>query len=491
MRVPALILTVVAAALVMAPAGAQDRVNLSRKDEIQKPAKKVKELQKERIATLKALADLNARLFQSGRASFEEALEARVLVFEAELAAAEKGPDRIRLYKGLVDVLKEFEEVANQRVKTARGTEAALLKVKARRLEAEIHLEQATAKAPDLGHQKVVVTSPKAKDVVITQQYVCQIHSRRHINVRSLQSGYLEEVPVKEGQAVKQGDVLFKVLPVLYKAKLDAELAEARVADLDLKNAEKLFRDKMVSQHELALSRAKLAKAQAKARLAEAELNFTTVRAPFDGVIDRLHAQQGSLVTERDVLTTLSDNSVMWVYFNVPQARYLEYMAGAGKGKEGKIELVLADGSKFPHPGKIGAVEAQFDNNTGNIPFRADFPNPDGLLRHGMTGTLLIHRTLANAVVIPQRATFEALGKRYVYVVDKGGVVHRREIVVRHELPGVFVVNGGVGVDDRIIFEGARQVRDGEKVEYEFRPPDQVLGQGAGPEGESGGGSVK
>jgi membrane fusion protein (multidrug efflux system) len=477
MRMPALILTVVAATLLMAVASAQDRVNLSRKEEIQKSAKKVKELQKERIATLKAMADLNARLFQSGRVSFEAALEARVMVFEAELGAAEKESDRVTLYKNLVDVLKEHEEVAKQRVKTARGTEASVLKVKARRLEAEIHLEQAKVKMPDLGHHKVVVTSPKAKDVIITHQYVCQIHSRRHIKVRSLQSGYLEEVPVKEGQAVKKGEVLFKVAPILYKAKLDAELAEAKLAELDLRNVERLFKDKVVSQDEVARFRAKLAKAQAKAKLAGAELNFTMVRAPFDGIIDRLHEQQGSLITERDVLTTLSDNSSMWVYFNVPQARYLEYVAGPGKDKEGKIELVLANGSKFKQTGKIGAIEAQFNNENGTIPFRADFPNPDGLLRHGMAGNVLIHRTLNNAIVIPQRATFEALGKRYVYVVDKDGVAHQREIVVRHELAGIFVIDRGVGVDDRIIFEGARQVRDGEKVEYEFRPPDQVLGQ--------------
>ncbi len=110
----------------------------------------------------------------------------------------------------------------------------------------------------------------------------------------------------------------------------------------------------------------------------------------------------------------------MWVYFNVPEARYLEYMADPEQDKEEqKIELVLANGNKFPQTGKIGAIEANFNNETGNIPFRADFPNPDGLLRHGQTGNVLIHRTLKNALVIPQRATFEILDKQYVYVVDK------------------------------------------------------------------------
>ena len=217
-------------------------------------------------------------------------------------------------------------------------------------------------------------------------------------------------------------------------------------------------------------------KAQAKAKLAQAELNFATVKAPFDGIVDRLHEQQGSLVKEGDILTTLSDNSLMWVYFNVPEARYLEYMAGLGQDKEDpQIELVLANGNKFQQTGKIGAIEAKFNNETGNIPFRADFPNPDGLLRHGQTGTVLIHRTLNDAIVIPQRATFEILDKRYVYVVDKDDVVHQREIVIQNELEDIFVIKKGLDVDDKIVLEGIRQVRDGEKVEFEFRQPEEVL----------------
>lgn len=325
-------------------------------------------------------------------------------------------------------------------------------------------------------HSNIVVTSPKAQDVLITQRYVCQIHSRRHIQVCALASGYLEEIPVKEGQAVKQGDVMFKILPTLYKAKLDAELAEAQLAELEYKNTQRLFEQKVVSHQEVALYEAKLAKARAKANLAQAEMNFTLVRAPFPGIIDRLHEQLGSLIHEGDVLTTLSDNSVMWVYFNVPEARYLEYMAGRNKDKEAeRIELVLANGSKFPHTGTIGAIEAEFNNETGNIPFRADFPNPDGLLRHGQTGNVLLHRTLKQATVIPQRATFEILDKLYVYVVGEDGVVHQRPITIQHELDDIFVIESGLGAKDTIVLDGVRQVRDGEKVEYEFRTPEEVL----------------
>jgi membrane fusion protein, multidrug efflux system len=329
---------------------------------------------------------------------------------------------------------------------------------------------------PHQEHHKMVVTSPQAKYVTITRQYVCQIHSQRHIKVRALQNGYLEEIPIKEGQAVKQGEVMFKIVPTLYEARLDAELAEAQLAQLEFNNTKKLFEDKVVSQNEVLLLQAKLAKAQAKAKLSQAELNFATVRAPFDGIVDRLHEQQGSLIKEGDILTTLSDNSLMWVYFNVPEARYLEYMAHLGQDKEDpRIELVLANGSTFQHGGKIGAIEAKFNNETGNIPFRADFPNPDGLLRHGQTGNVLIHRTLNNALVIPQRATFENLDKRYVYVVGKDDVVHQREIVIQNELDDIFVIKTGLSVNDKIVLEGVRQVHDGEKAEFEFRSPEEAL----------------
>lgn len=327
------------------------------------------------------------------------------------------------------------------------------------------------------GH-KIVATSPQSKAVTLTEKYVCQIHSQRHIKVRALEMGYLEEIPVKEGQDVKEGDLMFKVRPILYQAKLDAENAEAKLAGLQLTYAEKLCADKVISENEVKLRQAELAKAQAKATLAAAELDFATVKAPFDGIIDRQLHQQGSLVEEGEILTTLSDNSLMWAYFNVTEKVYLGYMADLNRNKDGmRIELELANGEKFDQPGKIGAIEADFNNETGNIRFRADFKNPDRLLRHGQTGTVLIHRVVNDAIVIPQRAVFENLAKRYVYVVDEDDVAHQREIVVQNVIEDLFVIKEGVGVDDRIVLEGIRQIRDGEKVECEDRRPEEVVAQ--------------
>ncbi|MEQ9410090.1 MAG: efflux RND transporter periplasmic adaptor subunit [Fuerstiella sp.] len=358
---------------------------------------------------------------------------------------------------------------------------------------------------------KIVVTSPVAKPVTITESFVCQIHSHRHIEVCALESGYLEEIPVKEGQQVKQGETMFTILPTLYKAKLGAEKAEVQLAEIEYINTKRLFEQKVVARPEVALAEAKLKKAEAKMELTQAELDFTIIKAPFDGIIDHQHLQQGSLIAEGDILTTLSDNKVMWVYFPVSEARYLEYIANPHK-ENLIVELRLANGDIFSQVGSIGAIEADFNNETGNIHFRADFPNPDGLLRHGQTGTVLLSRVV-DALVIPQRATFEILARKYAYVIEDAddtgadahdadahgaesiehsrheeqnapesghsegphGVVRQREIVIQNEQDDIFLISKGLDVHDKIILEGIRQVRDGDKVEYEFHSPEQVL----------------
>jgi membrane fusion protein (multidrug efflux system) len=282
---------------------------------------------------------------------------------------------------------------------------------------------------------------------------------------------------------VKKDDVLFKIKPVLYETKRDAEQAEANLARLEYEFTEQLVQKQAVSDKQALLFAAKRDRAKANADKAQAELDFTDIRAPFDGIVDRLHEQQGSLIKEGDILTTLSDNSLMWVYFNVPERAYLEYMASVKRDKdEQKIELELANHDKFPQPCKNVIVEAQFNNETGNIPFRADFANPpmtpgqqDRLLRHGQTGTIWIHRTLKNALVIPQRATFELLDKRYVWVVGDDHVAHQRLITIKHELEDTFVIDKGLEVTDKIVLEGVREVGEGGMVEYEFRTPEEAL----------------
>ena len=224
------------------------------------------------------------------------------------------------------------------------------------------------------------------------------------------------------------------------------------------------------------LFKAKLAKAQAELDLAKAELNFTKVTARFDGIVDRLHQLQGSLIKEGDILTNLSDNSVMWVYFNVPEEHTSNTRpTGRSIRRRDKSSSSWRITTSSRSPARSVAVEGQFNNQNGNIMFRADFQNPDGLLRHGQTGTILIHRTLKNALVIPQRATFELLDKRYVWVVGEDDVAHQRLITIQHELDDIFVINSGLNVKDKIVLEGVREVEEDKKVEYEFRKPEEAL----------------
>jgi membrane fusion protein, multidrug efflux system len=165
----------------------------------------------------------------------------------------------------------------------------------------------------------------------------------------------------------------------------------------------------------------------------------------------------------------LIDPSLMWVYFNVPKARHLEYMINRDKHQGEKIELLLANGSVFDHVAVNLTIEAKFNNEAGNIPFRADFPNPKGLLRHGQTGTVLISEVRKNVIAIPQKATFEDDNKRYVFVVDKDDVASRRLVTIQTETEDQVVVGSGIGPGDKIVVDGVKLVQDGKKLDYEKR----------------------
>ncbi|MFN7934076.1 MAG: efflux RND transporter periplasmic adaptor subunit [Bryobacteraceae bacterium] len=337
-------------------------------------------------------------------------------------------------------------------------------------------------KHADAGHheeepQPVVLTNPSVMAVPTTQAYVCRMQSRRHIEIRALNEGYLEEVPIQEGQAVRAGDRLYELYPVLYKTKLEAEKAELRLAEINLQNTEKLAGRGFVSAPELARAMAERDRAKAKVDRATAEVGFTSIVAPFDGIIGRQLMQHGSLIEVGDTLTTLSDNAVMWAYFNVPEADYLRFKSLRGASNAGSprnldlsgatIQLRLANGQIFDkNAATTLTIESEFNRETGNIEFRADFPNPEGLLRHGQTGTLLINQRLSGALVIPQRATFEILDRRYVFVVDEKAVAHQREITVARELEDIYVIQSGLKAGEKFVLEGVRHVRDGNHLEH-------------------------
>jgi membrane fusion protein (multidrug efflux system) len=165
----------------------------------------------------------------------------------------------------------------------------------------------------------------------------------------------------------------------------------------------------------------------------------------------------------------------MWVYFNVPETEYLDYITRVKSDKPQEVVLQMANNQLFEQKGMVETIEADFNNETGNIAFRAVFPNPKRILRHGETGNILMPVPLKNALLIPQKATFEILDKRYVFVVDKENTIQTREITIGTELPHLYVITEGLQENDKILVEGLRKVKNNQKIEYDFHIQDSIV----------------
>jgi membrane fusion protein (multidrug efflux system) len=320
------------------------------------------------------------------------------------------------------------------------------------------------------------VTKPWRERVEITRKYVAQIRAIQHIEIRAFEKGYLQEIFVDEGQHIKKNDKMFQIMPVLMNAEFKKAKAEYDIAKIEYVNTEKLAKKQVVSPNELSLAKARLEKAAAELNLAKTHLDLTTIKAPFDGIIDRFRVRLGSLIEEGELLTTLSDISKLWVYFNLSEADYLTYMGNKKeKSSTSTVRLALANGKLYEYPGQIDTIEADFDNETGNVPLRATFPNPDLLLRHGETGNVLLAETVDNALVIPQKATFEVMDKRFVYVVNEKGVVDAREIVIDKEIPHLFVIKSGLSDQDTVLLEGIGKISKGKTIRMKLLAKAEVM----------------
>lgn len=319
------------------------------------------------------------------------------------------------------------------------------------------------------------VTSPVKMDTVINKEYVAQIRSVKNIEVRAQEKGFLEKIYVDEGQYVHAGQTLFRIMPQLYQAEVLKAKAEVEQATIELKNASTLASNNIVSKNERAMAKAKLDAANAEMKLAQIHLSFTDIKAPFSGIINTLPLKLGSLVNEGDLLTSLSDNNDVYSYFNVSEPEYLSYQMHAADRGSNQVTLIMANGEVLPQKGEIQTIEGEFDNETGNIAFRAKFPNPNKLLRNGETGKVQMTLPLKNALIIPQKATYEIQDQKYVFVVDKNGVVKSKNIKVAYELPDVYVIASGISGDDKILLEGVQKVKDDQKVQVKFQDPKKVL----------------
>jgi membrane fusion protein (multidrug efflux system) len=322
---------------------------------------------------------------------------------------------------------------------------------------------------------KYTVTSPIQMDTSFTKEYVAQVQSLQNIEIKAMVKGYLEKINVDEGQHVSAGEVLFNIRPIEFQAELLKAKAEAKAAELELQNAKTLADKNIVSQTELALAQAKLDQQKAEVALAELNLSYTEIKAPFDGTIDRTKFKVGSLIDEGTLLTTLSNNKDVYAYFNVSENEYLDYKMRSDEDNKNTATLLLANNQEHKYKGAVETIESEFDNTTGNISFRAKFPNPDLLLKHGETGKVRLTMSIKKALIIPQKATYEIQDKIYVFVVDKNNVVKSRNVIIKQRLTNLYIIESGLSENDKILLEGIQTVKEDDKIESEFIPAKKVI----------------
>ena len=232
----------------------------------------------------------------------------------------------------------------------------------------------------------------------------------------------------------------------------------------------------------------KAALAQAKANLANARTNlgYTTVSSPVNGVIGTIPYKLGSLVSSATAmpLTTVSNIGNVYAYFSLNEKQLLNFSREyQGNTLEAKLKqlpavtLLLADGSEYPEKGKVETIAGLINTETGSASFRATFPNPVGLLRSGGSATLEIPVTVKDAIVVPQRSTYELQGKRFVYLVNDSNKVISTEIEVMDTQAGqYFVVTNGLKAGNTVVYESTSTLQDSTAIKPEVQPENKVYG---------------
>ncbi len=339
---------------------------------------------------------------------------------------------------------------------------------------------------PEVDQREVFpIATARTEDSVVERKYVAEVRAVRYAEVRTRVDGIIDQTLVDEGQAVKTGASLFtinasdlKQSVAAAKAAVVGAEAELRASELEFESTRLLHDKDVVSKAELELSRARVEALQAKVSewratlgRAEVELGYARIRAPFDGVVNRLIHKAGSAVTESTLLTTIADTSEVHAYFRLTEREYLEFVAREGAERPREVWLELVDGSMHPEPGILDAVENEVDQDTGSIALRARFKNPAGVIKHGSGGKVVLRQQLPNALLVPQKATFETQGDVFVFTVDQDNVARARKIEPKLRLGEDFVIDAGLTADERFVLEGAQKLRDGVKIETALPSP--------------------
>jgi len=340
---------------------------------------------------------------------------------------------------------------------------------------------------------KLPVVKVEQRDVELNQDLVADIQAIQNVEIRARVDGFLTDIHVDEGKTVRKGQLLFTLADEEYevavsraRADLAGAQAESRAAEVKLEQVKNLVVNKVVSNTELRLAESNADAAKAKADAARSELDnsrirlqFTHIKAPFTGVVDLLPLKRGSLIKEGTYLTTISDISSAFAYFPLTERQYLQFAKGKGSGdlRNGAVELILADGTQYPIKGAVETSQGEFQEETGTLSFRARFPNPDGLLKHGSTGRVRLSTKVEKAVIIPQKSCFELQDKTFVYLVTKDGSISTRSIKPASRYQDYYVVDEGLAPGDLVVYEGFQSLKEGDKIEPVITQHQRIAGR--------------
>ena len=331
---------------------------------------------------------------------------------------------------------------------------------------------------------KTPITILTPTSIEFPQSYVADVQAIQFVEVKPKVEGFVQTILVDEGEKVKKGQPLFRLSSEEYKvsvkeaqANYKQSQAELQMAEYEAERIERLVKknilskirlDQVTTQKEVA--RMKVEQAKSQLQRAKTNYSYTTVLSPFDGYVDRIPYKVGSLVTPESLLTTVSDVSEIFAYYKVNESEYLKFKRAELKGEQlpemNNIELILSDGSVYPHKGRVETVEGDFERGTGSIAFRVRFPNPDGLLKHGVTGKVRMMTKMSNVFLVPQKSTFEIQDFTYVYVVDEEGIAKVRSFKPLQRYDKYYITED-LAPNTTIVYEGIQSVKDGMKIKPE------------------------
>ena len=327
---------------------------------------------------------------------------------------------------------------------------------------------------PNFGDNEYPVVTVGTSSTTMQTTYPATIKGVQDVQISPKVGGFITKIHVKEGQTVGAGQTLFEIDNVTYQAQVrqaqasvNTAQAACNTAKLSFENSQKLYENKVIGDFELQsatnqFEQAKAGLAQAQAALASAKeaLSFCYVKSPAAGVVGTLPFKVGALVSAANVLTTVSNNSSMEVYFSLTEKDAMA-MTSTSLSQMPNVQLQLADGSVYSHEGKVTKMSGVIDAATGSVQVIALFPNPEKMLKSGGSGAIIIPKSNTDAIIIPQSCVMEVQNKKFVYTLGKDNKVQYTEIKVDPQNDGNnYIVTEGLKAGDKYVTNGITKLSD-------------------------------